>query len=244
MVLFHLKTTKETEFIYQTETSAEVTHVIEDCVAIHNAILRIREIVNKLKDLIKLGPMESDNERRNPPENKEVLERAISDAEAAVAPQLAQKKQPLTVEGVSEELARLGGAITIVYPGGLPASEPLKKLIEGGPVQNELDVKLVQFWVIRKSYARGKHIFDYTGKNERQTFVAKFTGPESGPPPRDVSVSQEAQIKMMSAMHKKAEELKRIEKDDDNSYLDSEWANPRGLKNTFQGINDVDWKPH
>ena len=244
MVLFHLKTTKETEFIYETTTSAEVTTVIEDCVAIHNAILRIREIVSKLKDLIKLGPMEDDNERRNPPENKEVLERAIADAEAAIAPALAAKKQPLTVEGVSEELARLGGAITIVYPGGLPKSEPIKKLIEGGPVPNELDVKMVQFWVIRKSYQRGKHIFDYTGKNERQTFVAKFTGPESGPPPRDVSVSQEAQIKWMSAMHKKAEELKRIDKDDDNSYLDSEWANPRGLKNTFQGINDVDWKPH
>ena len=244
MVLFHLKTTKETEFIYETQTTAEVTQVIEDCVAIHNAILRIREIVAKLKDLIKMGPMEDDNERRNPPENKEVLERAIADAEAAVSAEHAAKKQPLTVEGVSEELARLGGAITIVYPGGLPKSEPLKKLIEGGPVQNELDVKMVQFWVIRKSYQRGKHIFDYTGKNEKQTFVAKFTGPESGPPPRDVSVSQEAQIKWMSAMHKKAEELKRIDKDDDNSYLDSEWANPRGLKNTFQGINDVDWKPH
>ena len=244
MVNFHLKTTKETEFLYSTTTSAEVNHVIEDCVSIHNAILRIREIVSKLKDLIKLGPMEDDNERRNPPENKEVLERAIADAEAAISPDLAAKKQPLTVEGVSEELARLGGAVTIVYPGGLPKSEPIKQLIEGGPVKNELDVKMVQFWVIRKSYQRGKHIYDYTGKNEKQTFVAKFTGPESGPPPRDVSVSQEAQIKWMSAMHKKAEELKRIDKDDDNSYLDSEWANPRGLKNTFQGINDVDWKPH
>ena len=33
------------------------------------------------------------------------------------------------------------------------------------------------------------------------------------------------------------------DKDDDDSYLDSEWANPRGLQKTFQGIDEVDWKP-
>jgi hypothetical protein len=59
-----------------------------------------------------------------------------------------------------------------------------------------------------------------------------------------MSVSQEAQLKLMSQLHKKAEELKRIDKDDDDSYLDSQWANPKGLQNTFQGLEEIDWKPH
>jgi hypothetical protein len=56
-------------------------------------------------------------------------------------------------------------------------------------------------------------------------------------------MSQDAQIKLMSTLHKKAEELKRIDKDDDDSYLDSAWANPRGLQSQFQGLEEINWKP-
>jgi hypothetical protein len=59
-----------------------------------------------------------------------------------------------------------------------------------------------------------------------------------------MSLGQEAQVRLMSQLHKKAEELKRIEKDDDDGYLDQEWANPRGLSQQFQGIGEIDWKPH
>jgi hypothetical protein len=59
-----------------------------------------------------------------------------------------------------------------------------------------------------------------------------------------MSLGQEAQIKLMSELHRRAEELKRIQKDDDDSYLDQPWANPRGLANSFQGIDTIDWKPH
>jgi len=244
MVIFHLQTTKETEFLYQTSCTVAVNEVIEDVVAIHNAILRIRGMVNLIKDVMKLGLMGENGERSNPPDNKEVLERAISDAEAAVSKNQITNKVFMTPEMIGEELARLSAAVTIVYPEGLPSSDPLKKLIEGEPVQYEYDPQTAQFWCIRKSYSRGKSISDYLGKNEKQTIVAKLTGPESGPPPREMSQSQEEQVKMLSRLHQKAEELKRIEKDDDDSYLDSEWANPKGLKKTFQGLEDVDWKPH
>lgn len=243
MVKFNLCTTKETVFLYETTTDANVSDVIDDVCAIHNSILRIREFVSKLKDLIKLGPMGEDGERKNPPENKDVLERAIADAEAAIAPDLAAKGTVITTETVGDELAHLSAAVTIVYPEGLPTSDPIRKIIEGEPVEHEFNPKTVQFWAVRKSYQRNKKISDYTGKNERQKFTVKLTGPESGPPPKDISMSQEAQIRLMSQMHRKAEELKRIDKDDDDSYLDSEWSNPQGLRNTFQGLEDVDWKP-
>ena len=34
-----------------------------------------------------------------------------------------------------------------------------------------------------------------------------------------------------------------VKKDDDDSYLDSEWANPKGLQKSFQGIDEISWKP-
>lgn len=243
MVIFQLETTKETTFLYETTCDKLCKDLIDDVCAIHNTILRIRAMITKLKDLIKMGPMDEQGNRENPPENKDVLERAITDAEAAISADLVQKKKALTLDIVTEELARLSAAITIVYPQGLPTSEPVRKVMEGEKVEYEYDPETCQFWSVRKSYQRNKHVYDYTTKNERQKLVAKLTSAESGPPPRNMSMSQEAQIRLMSQMHKKAEELKRIENDDDDSYLDSAWANPRGLKNTFQGLEDVDWKP-
>ena len=243
MVIFRLETTKETTFLYETTNDAQITDVIEEIVAIHNAILRIRCIVGMMKDLIKMGPMGEDNERHDPPADPSVLNRAISDAEAAISADQVKSKVFFTPAYVAEELARLSGAITIVWPQGLPPSEPVRKVIEGGDVQGEHDDKTCQLWWARKSLQRGKLVSDYLGKNPRVTAVAKLTDAKSGPPPKDMSLSQEAQIKLMSQMHKKMEEYKRIDKDDDDSYLDSEWANPRGLQKTFQGIDEVDWKP-
>jgi hypothetical protein len=74
--------------------------------------------------------------------------------------------------------------------------------------------------------------------------VAKLTDAKSGPPPKEVGLSQEAQVRLMSQLHRKAEEFKRIDKDDGVEYLDSQWADPNGLQKSFQGIGEVTWKPH
>lgn len=245
MVVFHLETTKDADFLYETQCSSSLTDVIEDVVGIHNCIKRILCIVGMLKDLIKNGPMEENGERHNPPtENVEILNRAIADAEAAVSPDWAKKKVFFTPERVSEALAHLSGAITIVYPQGLPPTEPIRKVLEGGDVEGEYDPKTCQLWWARKSLLRGKPVSEFLGNNERVTAVAKLTDAKSGPPPKDMSMSQDAQIKLMSKLHKQAEEYKKMEKDDDDSYLDSQWANPHTLKNQFQGIQDLDFKPH
>lgn len=240
-----MQTTKETAFLYETKCSANLTEVIEEIVSIHNAILRIRCLIGYIKDLIKNGPMGEDNERRNPPENNViVLDRAIQDAESAISADNVAKKVYFTPKYVCDELARLSGALSIVYPEGLPPTEPTRKVLEGGDVQGEFNSSTCQLWWARKSLQRGKLVSDYLGKNERVTAVGKLTDEKSGPPPRDMTMSQQEQVRLMSELHRKAEELKRIEKDDDDSYLDSEWANPNGLKNTFQGIDNIDWKPH
>jgi hypothetical protein len=244
MVVIHLETTKETTFLYETENDAPIADIIEEVSSIHNAILRLRCLVGLVKDLIKLGSMGEDGERHDPPAEPAVLQRAITDAETAVSSDQVAKKVYFTPAYVSEELARLAGALTIVFPQGLPPSEPVRKVIEGGDIQFEQDPRTCQLWWARKSLLRGKLLRDYIGANPRQKLMAKLTDAKSGPPPRDMSLGQEAQVRLMSQLHKKAEEFKRIEKDDDDCYLDQEWANPRGLSQQFQGIGDIDWRPH
>jgi hypothetical protein len=244
MVIFHLDQSKETGFLYETTTAAEVTQVLEDIAAIHNGILRVRCLVGMMKDLIKLGPMGEDNERHDPPADAAVLERAIADAQTAVSPDRVKANDKLTPESITQELATLSGAVTIVFPQGLPPSEAVRRVFEGGDVQGEFDIQTCQLWWARKSLARGKLVKDYLGTNERVKAVAKLTDAKSGPPPKEVGLSQEAQVRLMSQLHRKAEELKRISTDDGVEYLDSEWADPNGLQKTFQGLGDVTWKPH
>lgn len=241
MVVFNLEASKDVNFLYETSCNAGLTEVIEDIACIHNCIIRINCIVEVLKDLVKNGPMDDDGERHNPPtENVDILERAISDANEAVSPEWAKKKVLFTPERVSDALAHLSGAITIVYPQGLPPSEPIRKILEGDDVEGEFDPQTCQLWWVRKSLQRGKLVGEYLGNNERVTANVKLTDIKSGPPPKDMSMSQEAQIKLMSIARKKAEEFKKMEKDDDDSYLNAAWANPNNLKNQFQGIQDVD----
>jgi len=103
------------------------------------------------------------------------IERAITDAESAVSPDQVASKVFFTPAHVAEELARLSGAITIVWPQGLPPSEPVRRVLEGGDVQGEHDDRTCQLWWARKSLQRGKTVADYLGRNARVTAVAKLT---------------------------------------------------------------------
>jgi hypothetical protein len=244
MVRLRLETSKEATFLYETTNDAPLDEVIEEVAAIHNAILRIRALTAMIKDLVKSGPLGADGERAAPPADAAVLQRAAADADTAISADQVKRGVAFTPAYVSEELARLAGAVSIVWPQGLPPSEPVRRALEGGDVQGEHDPRTCQLWWARKSLQRGKPLREYIGGNARQIIVGKLTDAKSGPPPKDMSLSQEGQIKLMSELHRKAEELKRISKDEDDSYLDQEWANPRGLANSFQGIDAIDWKPH
>lgn len=89
---------------------------------------------------------------------------------------------------------------------------------------------------------RGKKLGDYLGKNEKTKIIVKITKAGTGAPAREPLVDQEAQIKMMSYYSKKQEDIKKLDQDNDDGYLESAWANPTGLKKDLQGISKVQWK--
>ena len=49
--------------------------------------------------------------------------------------------------------------------------------------------------------------------------------------------------KMLSYYYKKQEEQKKEEENNDDNYLESDWANSKGLKNSlYNGGRDINWK--
>ena len=89
-----------------------------------------------------------------------------------------------------------------------------------------------------------KKLGDFTGKNEKTKVIAKIQKKRSWcTKAREPVVSEEEQKKMMAYYYKKQEEWKKLSEADDDSYLDSNWADNQALKRQFQGLNKINFKP-
>ena len=87
----------------------------------------------------------------------------------------------MTSDIIGDALDKLRGAVTIVYPMGLPSYDPIRKEFEGSEelagTQAELLVmeeSVAQLWWAGKELARGKKLQDYIGKNEKTKIIAKL----------------------------------------------------------------------
>ncbi|OON19573.1 hypothetical protein X801_04560 [Opisthorchis viverrini] len=98
-------------------------------------------------------------------------------------------------------------------------------------------------WFSGKEMLRGKQLSDYVGRNEKTKIVAKLSRRGAGAPAREPVVSEDDQRAMMSYYYKKQEEWKKLEANDEDSYLDSAWAEPGQLKRQFHGLGDIKWGP-
>lgn len=84
---------------------------------------------------------------------------------------------------------------------------------------------------------------DYIGKNEKTKIICKFTKKGSGAPVREPLIDQETHKKMLSYYFKKQEEQKKLEYENDDSYLNSQWADGQRLKKSlYYGDSDIKWK--
>lgn len=104
------------------------------------------------------------------------------------------------------------------------------------------DAEKTTLWYAGKEMVRGKALGDYLGKNEKTTVIVKLTQTGSGAPPREPVIDKETHRQMLAYYYKKQEEAKKAEQDIDDGYLESPWANPKGLKNDLNGVGDVKWK--
>ncbi|RUS86733.1 hypothetical protein EGW08_005523 [Elysia chlorotica] len=184
------------------------------------------------------------------PKMAEVLTKTIKEAKDMISKKKVAADELVTQKTVQEALDILRGAVTIVYPMGLPPHEPIKAEFENNEdlsgKQASLEViepDQASLWWAGKELLSTKKLGDFIGKNEKTKIVAKLQKRGQGAPAREPVVSQEDQKHMMAYYYKKQEEFKKLEKEQDDSYMDSAWADPNQLKRQFQGLNNIKWGP-
>jgi len=99
-----------------------------------------------------------------------------------------------------------------------------------------LDEETATFWSCGKQLAREQKLGEFLKtKNEKTKVIAKLQKRGQGPPAREPPVDEKTQREMMAFWYKKQEEQKQLADDDDDAFVNSAWANPKGMKNHFQG---------
>lgn len=211
---------------------------------------------------IKLQPGQRYNEDKSryrtgiilPEDLSKVLTDEVMSAKQIISKDKMTSKNCLTKKVLTDAVNNLRGALMIAYPAyhSLPTWEPARMILEDKydfenvSQDNYEYLKPVEtsLWWAGKEFQRGKIVADYVGKNEKTKIVVKLQKSGSGAPAREPLVDQESYKNMLSFYHKKQEEMKKLEEDNDDSYLNAPWADPKGLKNQLIGSGKgVSWKP-
>ncbi|BFZ09767.1 hypothetical protein BsWGS_12806 [Bradybaena similaris] len=184
------------------------------------------------------------------PKMAEVLTKTIKEAKDMISKKKVDADIQVTQKTVQDALDILRGAVMIVYPMGLPPHEPIKAEFEntedlsGKQASLEvIDIDQASMWWAGKELLAHKNLGDFVGKNEKTKIVAKLQKRGQGAPAREPVVNQEEQKQMMAYFYKKQEEFKKLEKEQDDTYMDSAWADTHELKRQFQGLNNIKWGP-
>lgn len=186
----------------------------------------------------------------NPPdaEMAEALRREAKSLEEYVDKRQVQKRIALTMDGIEEKISGVRGAVAMAYPMGLPDWDLARRMLDG-PIEKVKDTYLcgsfvhaddASLWACNKEFLRGKLVSDRLGSvNEKTKVIAKLAKKGGGPPAREPIVSEDERNAMSAFYFKRQEELKRLAEAEEDDYLNSEWADPKGMKRNLQGLNDV-----
>ena len=178
------------------------------------------------------------------------LNKTADEADAALATSLAKHRTPLTLEQLETELANCKGALMMSYPQGLPDYEPAEhQMNDSEDLKGHEDSKMMMpadscvLWFAGKAMQRTEPLSTYTGKNDKVMLKVKIEASQStGAPQREPPVDEATRLKMMSQWHQKQAADKALAGADEDSYLNSEWANPKGFKQAAYGINNIQFR--
>ncbi|XP_003219100.1 cilia- and flagella-associated protein 298 isoform X1 [Anolis carolinensis] len=181
---------------------------------------------------------------------KQVLKATVEEAKALISKKQIQANVCVTIDMVKDALDQLRGAVMIVYPMGLPPYDPIRMEFEdkedlaGTHASLEvIEESEAQLWWAGKELKKTNQLSDYVGKNEKTKIIVKIQKKGQGAPAREPVISGEDQKQMILFYHKRQEELKKLEENDDDACLDSEWADSHALKRQFHGVKDIKWRP-
>lgn len=181
-----------------------------------------------------------------PGEVGQVLIRTAEESAASVSHTLVDKRKSITKEICEEAINNMRGAVMIAYPAfhKLPHYDPARMELEDkeeldgkSEYQDVLETKETSLWFAGKDITleAKKPLCDYVGKNEKTKIVMKVQDKTCGAPAREARIDEDSHKAMLSYYYKKQEEQKRLQADEDDSYLDSQWADPKALKKSLVG---------
>ncbi|KAJ2944943.1 hypothetical protein O0L34_g1840 [Tuta absoluta] len=185
-----------------------------------------------------------------PPNMQEVMKKAIETAKEYISKKHVDLRYNMTQKDIAKALDELKGATKIVFPAGLPPHDPVRmefdnvEDLSGTQASLEvLDPSLACLWTCGKKFLNGNKLSDHLGKNNKTKVTVKLTSNKEGPPGREPVMSEDERKQLMLHAYRKQEEWKKLEQDNDDSYLDSRWADGQAMRKTLHGLDDISWKP-
>lgn len=176
----------------------------------------------------------------------------IAEVKKILSMENVDKKIPVKISDLLDSIDMLRAIVYMHYPKyhGLPQWEPCVCYLESKEdilniedTSNDfVNFKTSTLWCAGREYVRDKFLCDYIGKNEKTKIICKFSKKGSGAPLREAPVDSETQKKMLQLYHKKQEEMKKLETNTEDDYLNSQWANPNNMKNSLYTKGDISWK--
>ena len=155
------------------------------------------------------------------------------------------RKVCLTFEAIEHQLDIFKGLVMMAYPGyhGLGEWEPIRvTLEEEDDHQDLLDPAKTSLWIVSKELNPPKLFSDYFGSNEKSKFVCKLVPRGSGAPSREPVVDGNTHKAMLAYYHRKQEEQKALEADNEDQYLNSAWADNKNLKAQMHGAGNIKFR--
>lgn len=179
-----------------------------------------------------------------------VIDRTREEAKEQVSNKLVLVNKFVTMTDIRDALDKMKGSVMIVYPMGLPPYDPIKmefdaeEDLEGTQASKEvLDENASSIWWASKEMALDKTLETYIGRNEKTKIIVKLQKSGGSAPQREPVMKEDEQKALMAHYYKKQEEMKRLESDEADAYLNSNWSDPTQLKKQFQGLNNIKWGP-
>lgn len=83
----------------------------------------------------------------------------------------------------------------------------------------------------------------HSGNNNKTKVTVKLCSNSEGAPGREPVLSEEERKQLMLHAYRRQEEWKKLEQDEDDSYLDSKWADGQNMKRQFHGLDNISWRP-
>ncbi|CAH0598419.1 unnamed protein product [Chrysodeixis includens] len=186
-----------------------------------------------------------------PAENMQaILKKAAEDAKEFISKKLVDLRKCLTQKDVSRALDELRGATKIVFPAGLPPHDPVRMELDnvedlsGTQAANEvIDPSRACLWACGKKFISGNKLKEHLGNNNKMKVTVKLCSNSEGAPGREPVMSEDERKQLMVHAYKKQEEWKKLEQDEDDSYMNSKWADGQNMKRHFHGLDNISWKP-